>query len=213
MLRNFKFKIPSLAVVGLLISFSTVAIAQDDEFQDSPSDYGSEVGAVGAVDGRIETADNVSNLYSKFSSANEIQRQAIIDSLQGIVQQLQSMPTTPMASAPITSAPMATTMPRSYPPVSSVPYSNPVEYMPMQNFQAPIAAPVMESFSMAAPIPAPPVNNVVNNYFAPPAPMPQPQSYVEYGPVFTPPVVRVLVPVVVPVQQPQRRHGCRLFHH
>lgn len=218
----------SLALFGLIISTTNSTLAQH---QDSPSDIGGINSAT--INGELHpTSDaRVSNLYSKFSSANDLQRQAIIDSLQGIVQQLQNQQTmtnnsshgTATQSYPTTSYPA-----ESY---SSQPTSvlAPVQIQPAYEAPMSIPTPVVDSMPMmAAPMPiAPAPVNVVNNYYSTPAPvtmpapapMPQPQSFVEYGPVFTPPptvirpVIKVLVPVVVPTFQPERRHGCRLFHH
>lgn len=224
-----------LALLGLLVATQSTeaqlggSSSRDNVgsfIQQSPSDIGLNDNA---VEGQLQSQARVSNLYSKFSNANDVQREAIIQSLQGIVQQLESQRASSSSMDAVQSFP-AQSYPMAAPPVQAAPVAS----YPAASYQAPMQP--MASFD-AGPIamPAAPANNVVNNYFygapqaapapiapAPiaPAPMPQPQSFVEFGPVFQmpqpqviSPVIKVFVPVVVPTMQAVPRHGCRLFHH
>ena len=193
-------RIAIMAAMGLLLAFGADAQAQSGTSAD-----------IGAISGNFDQVQGLSGLQQSLSTVNDTQRDAIVQSLQSVINQLQSqssaasMPAggygaaanyggyaAPVASAPAYSAPAYSA------PVASAPvYSAPVQLPPLPPIQLPpVQLPAIN-------IPAP----------APPAPAPQPQqSFVEYGPVFNVPAPQpqtILVPVIVQ-QQPQRRHGCRL---
>lgn len=193
-------RIAIMAAMGLLLALGADAQAQSGTSAD-----------IGAISGNFDQVQGLSGLQQSLSTVNDSQRDAIVQSLQSVINQLQSQPSAASmpaggygaaanyggyaAPAPVYSAPVASAPVYSAP--VPIPTVAPVQLPPLPPIQLPpVQLPAIN-------IPAP----------APPAPAPQPQqSFVEYGPVFNVPAPQpqtILVPVIVQ-QQPQRRHGCRL---
>ena len=163
-----------------------------------------------AVSGQFSQAEGLSNLQQSLSNVNGAQRDAIVQSLQSVINQLQSQSS---AAAPATHNYGAAAAPAYAAPAYAAPaygaqgYGAPAYQAPA--FQAPVySAPqvVQGAPQFGPPLPPiqlPPVTLPPIQLESPPppapvqvfAPAPQPQT--------------IFVPVIVQ-QQPVRRHGCRL---
>jgi len=193
-------RIAIMAAMGLLLAMGSNAQAQSGTSND-----------ISAITGNFDQAQGLGGLQQSLSNVNDTQRDAIVQSLQSVINQLQSQSSqSSAASMPAGGYGAAANYGGYAAPVASTPaYSAPVYSAPVQ---IPTVAPV--TLPPLPPIQLPPVQLPAINIPAPapPAPAPQPQSFVEYGPVFNIPAPQpqtILVPVIVQ-QQPQRRHGCRL---
>jgi len=169
--------------------------------------HGTSQDLSGAVAGQFSQADGLSGLQQSLSNADASQRSAIVQSLQNVINQLQSQSSAGVAAP----APYAHAAPAYQAPAYQAPaYQAPAFQAPA--FQAPAPTYSAPQVVQGAPVWGPPLPPIqLPPVSLPPinVPAPAPPAPVQ---VFTPAPQpqTVFVPVLVPQQAP--RSGCRLCH-